>query len=105
MDKLVYSSGGKEVEKKDSKKVSAYEPANGPCKMRLEKKGRGGKCVTVLFNLPFTEEGARNMMKAIQNKLGCGATFKNGTIEIQGDVRAKVKDFFVAQGEKIIGGF
>ena len=101
-DVLVYSSETGKVKAKDSKKAGVYRPADGPCKLRVEKKGRGGKSVTVLFNLPFTEEEARTRMKALQNKLGCGGSFKNGTIEFQGDVREKVREFFVLLGEKII---
>jgi translation initiation factor 1 len=101
-DILVYSSETGKVGKSDQKKGSAYRPSVGPCKIRIEKKGRGGKSVTVLFNLPFTEEDARIRMKALQSKLGCGGSFKNGTIEFQGDVREKVREFFVALGEKII---
>jgi translation initiation factor 1 len=101
-DVLVYSSETGKVGKKPAKKGSSHQPASGPCKMRLEKKGRGGKAVTVLFNLPFGEVEARSRMKALQSKLGCGASFKDGTIEFQGDVREKVQEFFVALGEKIV---
>lgn len=62
--------------------------------MRLEKKGRGGKSVTVLFNLPFTAEEAKNLMKRVQTAIGTGATYKNETIEIRGDHRDKVEAFF-----------
>ena len=101
-DVLVYSSEAGKVGKNPAKKGRPYQPASGPCKMRLEKKGRGGKAVTVLFNLPFSEEEARTRMKALQSKMGCGASFKDGTIEFQGDVREKVQEFFLALGEKII---
>ncbi len=101
-DQLVYSSETGKVKKESAKKGDRYQPSSGPCKLRLEKKGRGGKAVTVLFNLPFSEDEARTRMKALQGKLGCGASFKNGTIEFQGDVREKIQHYFTALGEKIV---
>ena len=76
--------------------------SEGPCKMRLEKKGRAGKSVTVLFNLPYTPSQAKTLMKQIQTFLGTGATFKNQTIEIRGDQRDKIKLYFQKMNLKII---
>lgn len=100
-EKLVFSTekGGKQ--KKD-KKGKSYEKSDGPCKMRLETKGRGGKAVTVLFNLPFSASEAKSLMKELQNKLGCGATFKEGRIEIRGDMRDKVAEHFKGNDLKIV---
>ena len=60
-------------------------------KLRMEKKGRGGKTVTVITNfvgigLPEKEKLAKQMQKAC----GTGGTVKDGQIEIQGDKRAEV---------------
>ena len=57
--------------------------------------------MTVLFNLPFTVEQATQLKQDIQGRLGCGATFKNGMIEIRGDQRDKIEEIFAAQGLKI----
>jgi translation initiation factor 1 len=70
--------------------------------MRLETGGRGGKAVTVLFNLPVDEAEARAIMKEMQGKFGCGATIKESTIELRGDVRDRVEAFFAQRGMKII---
>lgn len=75
---------------------------SGVTKMRLESGGRGGKQVTVLFNLPFAETEAREIMRTLQGRLGTGGTLKNGTIEFRGDVRTKVEEFFAKQGLKIV---
>lgn len=71
---------------------------DGPIKMRLETKGRGGKAVTVLFNLPLTPEQAAQLGKDLQQKLGVGGTFKDGCLELRGDMRDKIEKIFVAQG-------
>ena len=68
-NKLVYStgSGGDQRQKASS---SPGLPAAGPTKMRLESKGRGGKEVTVLFNLPFSPAEAEALMKTLQTRFG-----------------------------------
>lgn len=97
-DKLVYSSDSKVDPKKSEnsrkKKSQKYQVGPGPCKVRLEKKGRGGKQVTVLFNMPFAEQEAKMWMKALQEKFACGASFKNSQILLHGDLRDSVVDFF-----------
>ena len=70
--------------------------------MRLETKGRGGKSVTVLFNLVPDKNEAKRIMKELQTNLGCGATYKNNTIQLQGDLRDKVEEFFSKQNQKIL---
>lgn len=101
MNKPVYSTATGSNKKQPSKKTH-YQKANGPCKIRLETKGRGGKSVTVLFNLPLAEEEARQLMKELQNLAGCGATFKDAQIELQGDRRELVESYFQRLQMKII---
>jgi translation initiation factor 1 len=99
-DRPVYSTD-KSLNTKDVSK-SNYTKSAGPTKMRLETAGRGGKAVTVLFNLPFSEEEARFMMKEMQSQFGCGATLKNSTIELRGDVKSRVEDYFAKKQLKIV---
>ena len=105
----VYStSGGGDLRKGKGDDASSpgFSRGQGPAKMRLETGGRGGKAVTVLFNLPMDEAAARSMMKEMQGKFGCGATMKNGpggsTIELRGDVRDRVDAFFAQRDLKIV---
>jgi translation initiation factor 1 len=98
-DKLVYGTG-KGSTRKDEKPKS-YKPAAGPTKMRLEMKGRGGKTVTVLWNFPFSEDDVKAIIKAIQQRSACGATFKDGRAEFQGDVKDKAQAYFQEQGWKL----
>ena len=100
-NRLVYSTESGS-QKKSGKKGKSYEKSDGPTKMRLETKGRGGKSVTVLFNLPFDEKDAKRTMKEMQTLLGCGATFKEGRIEMRGDLRDKIDKFFKDKGWKLV---
>ena len=100
MDEPVYTTG--KGRNKPQKKRKSVLPQAGPTKMRLERKGRGGKQVTVLFNLPYSETEAQVLMKNLKNALGCGAALKNGQIELQGDVRERVAKVFAARNEKLV---
>ena len=100
-EKLAYSTDGVS-QKKDPKKKESFVPSEGPCKMRLETKGRGGKSVTVLFNLPFDKAKGKKIMKDLQTILGCGGTLKNGMIEFRGDVRDDVEAIFQKNQMKIV---
>lgn len=96
-EKPVYSSVKGDL-RESSRPSSKYEKAKGPAKMRLETAGRGGKTVTVLFNLPLDEAEARILMKDLQGLLGIGATMKDSTIELRGDHRARVSEYFAKRG-------
>lgn len=100
-DKIVFSTDKGRI-KEEKKSGKAYEKAEGPTKMRLEKNARGGKLVTVLFNLPFEKNDAKKWMKDLQAVCACGGTLKNSNIELRGDVRDKVVAFFEKKGEKIV---
>lgn len=100
-NKLVFSTS-KAVEKKSKTNQKSYVQGDGPMKMRLESKGRGGKEVTVLFNLPFSESDAKAFKRDIQGVLACGATFKNSQIELRGDLRNKVETYCKDKGMKIV---
>ena len=102
-DELVYSSTKGKVKKgsKDNR-GQKYQKSSGPTKVRLEKKGRGGKQVTVLFNLPFEESEAKQLMKDLQAKLACGGSFKDGCIHFSGDMRDKIEEIFKTLDKKII---
>ena len=82
------------------------EPAKTCIKIRLEKNGRGGKSVTVLFNLPESEEYFSRLLKQLKAHCGTGGTYKDSQIELQGDHREKSKTFLEKMGfhVKLAGG-
>jgi translation initiation factor 1 len=99
--RLVYSTETGS-HKKDKEHDSSWVKSNGPAKMRLETNGRGGKAVTVLFNLPFEEQEAKDLLKSMQSGFGCGGAVKDSTLELRGDVRSKVETFFAKKNLKVI---
>lgn len=68
-----------------------------------QKKGRGGKEVTVIFGLT---SDLKEWKKEFQKLCATGGTVKNDTIEIQGDHRNKIKNFLSQKGfsVKLRGG-
>lgn len=101
-DKPVYSTATGSAKQQPQAKRSDYQRAAGPMKMRLETKGRGGKSVTVVFNLPLSEDEATTLMKEMQGRFGCGATLKDSSIEIRGDMRDKVEAYCQTKGLKVV---
>lgn len=57
-----------------------------------------GKIVTLINGIP--KENAEEILKNLKKKLGCGGTYKDGVIELQGDHREKLKKLLVEFGFK-----
>ena len=55
-----------------------------------ETKGRGGKGVTIISDLPLDENGITELATKLKTRLGTGGTVKDGRIEIQGDHRDRI---------------
>ncbi len=53
--------------------------------VRLDRKGRGGKSVTIIEGLQLSAREREKLLKQLKAKLGTGGTVKNGSLEIQGD--------------------
>jgi translation initiation factor 1 len=55
--------------------------------MRLERKGRGGKSVTVIEGLQMPQKKREALLRQLKTGLGTGGTVKDTALEIQGDHR------------------
>ena len=55
-----------------------------------ETKGRRGKGVTTVSDLPLHETGLVELATKLKQQLGTGGTVKDGQIEIQGDHRDRI---------------
>lgn len=95
--------GGSSQEAEPAEAAPAAPAAKGPprkqvtLKVGRETAGRRGKGVTTVFDLPFGEEGVRELAALLKQRCGTGGTVKDGRIEIQGDQRERV----VAELEKL----
>ncbi len=55
-----------------------------------ETKGRRGKGVTIISDLPLDENGLAELAAKLKTRLGTGGTVKDGRVEIQGDHRDRI---------------
>jgi len=74
--------------------------------IRRETQGRGGKTVTVVYNLHLAPAALKALGKHLRRLCGTGGTVKDGAIEIQGDHRDKVAEALQLLGyrTKFTGG-
>lgn len=97
---ILWAEDGSHLEKK--KKVEeSFEPSETLLRVRIEKKGRGGKSVTVVYELPDNPTFFKKLAKKLKNKCATGGSFKGDSIEIQGDRRDDVVSFLEAEGFKV----
>ena len=75
--------------------------------IQREKKGRGGKQVTLLRGFQLAAKDLEKLEKTLKKGCGSGGTVKqDGIIEIQGDHREKIAKLLQKQGfkSKFVGG-
>ncbi len=65
--------------------------------LRLEKKGRGGKSVTVVAGLPRNLAFLDTLAQELKRACGCGGSVAVDAVEIQGDQRARVRALLQAK--------
>ncbi|MEC7838975.1 MAG: translation initiation factor Sui1 [Chlamydiota bacterium] len=80
------------------KKRDSAVLGSGIVRVSREAKGRGGKTVTVIKGLAFTQEQLRSLATELKRKLGVGGAVKEGNIEMQGDHVAFVIKYFASKG-------
>ena len=75
----------------------------GSVAVRVEKKGRGGKSVTVFYDFSDTNVNLNDLLKRIKKSLGTGGTVREDTLEFQGDKRPQAAEIFQSLGFKVKG--
>lgn len=102
--KLVFSTDGDQSQ--DHRKTKAKPQkkptlADGFAYVRYERKGRKGKGVCVIEGIGGDKAKLKELAFLVKAKCGTGGTVKDGTIEIQGDFRDKIKEVLEAEGHKV----
>ncbi|HEX8947449.1 MAG TPA: hypothetical protein VF790_00730 [Dissulfurispiraceae bacterium] len=101
--RLVYSTEHAVPRKEEPAGKVSKPPASSAHRkvlVRLEKKGRGGKSVSIIEGLQLSGNELEKLLKQLKTKLGTGGTVKNDFLEIQGDHRDALCSFLEALGYK-----
>ena len=71
--------------------------------LRMEKKGRGGKTVTIVDGLPRNRAFLQSLSQELKRACGTGGAALQGGVELQGDLRERVRDFLLKKGFVVKG--
>lgn len=91
--RLVYSTDRTVPRPGDTRKDKAVEktvrkdgrPVQQKVTVRLERKGRGGKSVTVIEGLQMQQKERNALLNQLKSRFGTGGTVRDVSVEIQGD--------------------
>ncbi len=70
---------------------AASVPRDGVVRLLRDRKGRGGKAVTLVVGLPDDPALLRELATTLKKLAGCGGTVRGDVIELQGEVRQAIR--------------
>jgi translation initiation factor 1 len=70
----------------------------------VERKGRGGKTVTLVTHLGLTTDQLDAWVTEMKRSLGCGGTREDDAIALQGDQRERAIDWLTRKGVRKVSG-
>lgn len=82
-------------------KTEKEKKSDGIVRVMRDRKGRGGKTVTVISGVVGSEAELTALAQQLKKLCGSGGTVKNGNIEIQGDHCDKVQAKLTEMGYKV----
>ena len=98
---LVYSTDPNlKIEQESAEEQTTLLPAEQKIKIRLDKKHRGGKMVTLIENFIGANADKEEIGKKLKTVCGTGGSVKEGEILVQGDNRDKVLQWLLKNGFK-----
>ena len=109
--RLVYSTdGGRVIDKSQPTPPRARSaasstrrppPDDGLVRIQREKKGRGGKTVTLVTGLTGSARELDALLKDLKQHCGAGGTREGSVLEIQGDHRERLEARLAALGHRV----
>lgn len=99
---LIYSTNSEYLNQYNQEvdDVTTLPPNQQRLHVRLERKGRGGKVVTLVEGFVGAQEDLANLGKKLKVSCGAGGSAKDGEIIIQGEFVDKVKNLLKEWGYK-----
>lgn len=99
---LDIKEGWAKVEDSHQSKKEMLEPSKHSLHFAKEK--RNGKVVTLVGEFFLPDEDAKEVLKTIKKKLGCGGAIKDGFMEFQGELKEKLHPLLVDSGFRFKNG-
>jgi translation initiation factor 1 len=92
--------------RKSAPAAAAALPDGKNIRIAIEKKGRGGKTVSVIHGLPLAADALQTLCTALKKRCGSGGSVVDQSIEIQGEHRGALLEALRAAGfsAKLAGG-
>ena len=85
------------------RQANAPVPARLVAKLRMEKKGRGGKTVTVVYDLPRNDAFLKELAQRLKRECGTGGAVTEDGVELQGEMRDRVRGILQRLGYTVKG--
>ncbi len=99
---VVYSTNPEyQFESGQAKAQQTLPPDQQLLYVRLDRKNRKGKTVTLVDGFAGTEEDLKLLGKELKSRCGTGGSAKDGEIMVQGDFRERVITLLVDKGFKV----
>ena len=86
-----------------SRAHTASVPGKLVAKLRLETKGRGGKSVSVIYDLPDNAVFLKTLCQELKRACSVGGAVNGTTIELQGDQRERLRALLQKRGYTVKG--
>lgn len=96
---IVYSTNPNfEYETSEEETIETLPKNQQKLRVNIEKKGRGGKTVTLIKGYIGSEEDLKELGKLLKNKCGVGGSIKDEEILIQGDFKVRIIELLKHEG-------
>lgn len=96
---VVYSTNPDfQYETDEEEEVELLPKNQQKLRVKLDRKNRGGKTVTLVTGFIGPEDDLKVLGKLLKGKLGVGGAAKDGEIIIQGEFKERVIDILLKEG-------